>query len=53
MEIEKYYEDLNTLHVNTEENRAYYEVYSDMENAKKGIEDRKQLLSGEWSFKYY
>ena len=37
MEIEKYYEDLNTLHVNTEENRAYYEVYSDIENAKKLI----------------
>lgn len=53
MEIEKYYEDLNTLHVNTEENRAYYEVYSDIENARKGKEDRKQLLNGEWSFKYY
>lgn len=53
MEIEKYYEDLKTLHVNTEENRAYYEVYSDTENARKGNEDRKQLLNGEWSFKYY
>lgn len=53
MEIEKYYNDLNTLHVNTEPDRAYYEVYSDMENAKKGNENRKQLLNGEWDFAYF
>ncbi len=53
MEIEKYYNDLNTLHINTMPNRAYCEVYSDTENAKKGNEDRKQLLNGEWDFMYY
>lgn len=53
MKIEKYYNDLNTLHINTEPNRAYYEVYSDIENARKGNEDRKQLLNGEWDFAYF
>lgn len=53
MKIEKYYEDLNTIHINTEENRAYYEVYSDIEHAKKHDEDRKQILSGEWDFCYF
>lgn len=33
MQIEKYYNDLNTLHINTEENRAYYMPCSDIENA--------------------
>lgn len=53
MVIEKYYENLNILHVNTEKNRAYYEVYSDIEHAKNLDEDRKQLLNGEWDFCYY
>lgn len=53
MKIEKYYNDLNTLHINTEPNRAYYEVYSDIENARRGNEDRKQLLNGEWDFAYF
>ena len=33
MKIEKYYNDLNTLHIGTEQNRSYYTVYSDIENA--------------------
>ena len=47
MQIEKYYNDLNTLHINTEENRAYYMPCSDIENARKGTNDRKQVLNGE------
>ena len=50
MNLEKYYCDLRTLHVNTEPNRSYFEVYSNIENAKKQNEDRKQLLNGEWDF---
>ena len=53
MQIEKYYNDLNTLHINTEENRAYYMPCSDIENARKGTNDRKQDLNGEWNFMYY
>lgn len=53
MRLEKYYCDLNTLHVNAEQNRSYYEIYSDMEHAKKQTEDRKQLLNGDWDFMYY
>ena len=53
MQIEKYYNDLNTLHINTEENRAYYMPCSDIENARKGTNDRKQVLNGEWDFMYY
>ena len=53
MKIEKYYNDLNTLHIGTEQNRSYYTVYSDIENARKGNENRKQLLGGEWDFAYY
>ncbi|MCC8160569.1 MAG: beta-galactosidase [Oscillospiraceae bacterium] len=52
MQTEKYYNDLNALHINTEENRAYYEIYSDMESAKKGESSRKQSLNGEWDFMY-
>ena len=40
MQIEKYYNDLNTLHINTEENRAYYMPCSDIENARKETNDR-------------
>ena len=51
--MQKYYNDLNTLHINTEENRAYYMPCSDIENARKGTNDRKQVLNGEWNFMYY
>ena len=53
MQIEKYYNDLNMLHINTEENRAYYMPCSDIENARKETNDRKQDLNGEWNFMYY
>ena len=53
MKTEKYYNDLNTLHIGTEPNRAYYEVYSDIENARGGSENRKMLLNGEWDFAYF
>ncbi len=52
MKIEKYYNDLNTLHVNTMENRPYFMPCSDIENARKDTEDRKQSLNGEWDFMY-
>lgn len=53
MNIEKFYNDLKTLHINTEPCRAYCEVYSNVENARTGTEDRKQLLSGDWDFAYF
>ena len=53
MKIERYYNNLGTLHISAEENRAYYEVHSDIENARNGNEDRKQLLNGEWDFAYF
>ena len=43
MQIEKYYNDLNTLHINTEENRAYYMPCSDIENARKDLEYEPQF----------
>lgn len=52
MELKKYYQDLNTLHIGEEKSRAYFEVYSNIENAKKGSEDRKISLSGDWDFMY-
>ncbi len=53
MEFIKYHEDLKTLHIGTEKPRAYCELYSDTENAKKGNEDRKQSLNGDWDFMYF
>ncbi len=52
MKIQKYYQDLNTLHVGAEKTRAYCELYSDMEHAKKRKENRKISLNGEWDFMY-
>ncbi len=56
MIIPKYYEDLETLHVNTMPNRAYYIPASGrMENPVRDREasDRFVLLSGEWKFRYF
>lgn len=47
MLVEKYYEDLNTLHIGTEDNRCYYMPYG-----PKG-EENFRLLSGTWAFSYY
>lgn len=56
MIVKKYFEDPDTLHVGTMDNRAYYIPYSSQEEAC--LEDRRlskrfQLLNGPWDFKYY
>lgn len=56
MIIPKYYEDLNTLHVNTMPNRAYYIPASesmDTVGERRRCSDRFILLNGDWQFKYY
>jgi len=56
LNIEKYWEDLNTLHVNREKPRAYYIPYADAETAlskKRGKSPFYQTLNGNWKFKYY
>ncbi len=48
MKLKKYYEDPQTLHVGTEENRAYYIPFTSE------VDDRYILLSGDdWSFYWY
>lgn len=56
MKITKYFEDIKSLHVNTEKPRSYYIPYSSKENIVNGNReesDRFGLLSGTWSFNYY
>lgn len=56
MIVPKYYEDLTVLHKNTMPNRSYYIPASVlMEDLVEHREhsDRFQLLSGEWSFRYF
>ena len=56
MLVKNYFEDLKTLHVNTEPNRAYYipasrrmdDLVLHRENS-----DRFQLLNGDWKFRYW
>lgn len=43
-----YYENLQTLHINTETNRAYYLPYDQKQTVARQI-----LLSGTWQFQYY
>ena len=56
MIVPKHYEDLHILHENTLPNRAYYIPVS---RRLDGLEecreksDRVQLLSGDWSFRWY
>lgn len=55
--MEKYYEDLNVLHIGTEPARSYYIPYATADEALK-TQDRTgssnfQLLNGSWSFKYF
>ena len=55
MIVPSYYEDLQTLHVNTQPKRAYYIPAS--ARMDDGVEhregsDRFQLLNGVWSFRY-
>ncbi len=48
MKLVKYFEDTKNLHIGTMPNRAYYiPCYMD------GKSERKQLLNGIWSFRYY
>lgn len=54
--MEKYHENPRTLHVGTEENRAYYIPFSDRSGAltkPREQSDRFITLSGEWDFEYY
>jgi len=56
MIVPRHYENLNILHENTMPNRAYYipcSSYTDGVVFNRTSSDRMQLLSGEWSFKYY
>lgn len=56
MFIPRYYENLDTLHVGTEPNRAYYIPAShrtDTVGEKRVNSDRFTLLNGDWDFKYY
>lgn len=48
MKIEKYYENPSALHINTEDDRAYFIPYAKEKN------DRMILLSGnDWKFQWY
>lgn len=56
MVLEKYYEDLQRLHIGCEENRAYYIPYPSQEAALEGVREESGaflLLNGEWEFCYY
>ncbi|OZG69697.1 glycoside hydrolase family 2 TIM barrel-domain containing protein [Bifidobacterium eulemuris] len=56
MFIERYYEDLNHLHVGTMPNRAYYVPASqrmDTVGERRVDSDRFTLLNGDWDFRYY
>lgn len=55
MNLKRYFEDPNMLHVGCEEPRAYYIPYSKLENAVAGDKqksDRYTDLNGEWDFKF-
>ena len=47
MKLPNYYEDPNTLHVGTCENRSYYIPYG------QDLNSHATLLSGDWRFGYY
>ncbi|WP_248927198.1 glycoside hydrolase family 2 TIM barrel-domain containing protein [Paenibacillus hamazuiensis] len=54
--VEKYWENLNVLHVNREAPRAHYIPYSseaDASAGKRGLSPYYQTLNGSWKFKYY
>lgn len=55
MIVEPYFEDLHTLHLGTEPNRAYYIPASKagMYALDREQSDRFQLLNGSWQFHYY
>ena len=56
MFIPRYYEDLSTLHVGCEPNRAYFIPASEAVDTsfdRRVHSDRFQLLDGDWAFRYY
>ncbi|MEE0654525.1 MAG: glycoside hydrolase family 2 TIM barrel-domain containing protein [Bifidobacterium criceti] len=56
MFVPRYYEDLTTLHVGCEPDRAYFVPASapiDTTFDRRTDSDRFQLLNGDWSFRYY
>ena len=56
MNITKYWEDPNVLHVNCEKPHAYFIPFEDEEKARKGIRKESNYyidLTGEWDFRYY
>ena len=56
MFVPRYYEDLTTLHVGCEPDRAYFVPASapiDTTFDRRTDSDRFQLLNGDWSFLYY
>lgn len=55
MLVENFFENLQVLHLNTMENRAYFIPVSEGHAPTKSREesDRFLLLSGEWDFRYY
>lgn len=56
MKVERYFENLKTLHVGTEKTRAYYIPFSDANgifDKTREESDRFGLLNGDWDFHYY
>lgn len=56
LNITKYWEDPNSLHINCEKPHAYFIPYDTAEKANKGIRGTSNYfinLSGVWNFKYY
>ena len=54
--LEKYYENLNVLHLGTEEPRAYFIPYENLQDALSGDRTKSAYftsLCGEWSYKFY
>ena len=56
MFLERYYENLDTLHVNTCKNRAYYIPFGEEEFAgdeERALSDRYKSLNGLWQFTFF
>lgn len=56
MFIQQWYEDLNTLHVNTEPNRSYYVPAAKRMDTRGDLRltsERFHSLNGSWAFAYY
>ena len=56
MKVERYFEDPSTLHLNTQEPRAYcipFGTAAGIFEKRREDSDRFQLLNGDWAFSYY